>query len=53
MWLFLAIYFSIGSYYEYTNHINMVYMMYQIFIKYILSCMIIYYAVVWYYFKAR
>ena len=39
MWLFLAIY--------------MVYMMYQIFIKYILLCMIIYYAVVWYYFKAR
>ena len=53
MWLFLAIYFSIGSYYEYTNHINMVYMMYQLFIKYILLCMIIYYAVVWYYFKAR
>ena len=48
-----AIYFSIGSYYEYTNRINMVYMMYQIFIKYILLCMIIYYAVVWYYFKAR
>ena len=30
MWLFLGGYFSVGAYYEYTNNIDMLYIMYRI-----------------------
>lgn len=53
MWLFLGIYFSIGTYYQQSNNIRMVYTMYHIFIRYILLVMIIYYSIIWYYFKVK
>ena len=53
MWLFLGGYFSVGAYYEYTNNIDMLYIMYHIFMRYILLSMIIYYSIIWYYFKVK
>ncbi len=53
MWLFLGIYFSIGTYFLHSNNINMVYTIYHIFIRYILLIMIIYYSIIWYYFKVK
>ena len=53
MWLLLGGYFSVGAYYEYTNNIDMLYIMYHIFMRYILLSMIIYYSIIWYYFKVK
>lgn len=52
MWLFLGVYFTVGSYYAYVND-DVVYVIYQIFIKYILLIMIIYYSIIWYCFKGK
>ena len=53
MWLFLAVYFSVGSYYAYIDDISRVYILYQIFMRYILLIMIIYYSIIWYCFKIK
>lgn len=51
MWLFLAGYFSVGTYFEFLNNTHMVYTMYHIFIRYIFLSMIIYYSIIWFFLK--
>ena len=53
MWFIVGIYFSVGAYFEYVGNIHNVNIMINIFIKYIVICMVIYYLGIYYLFSRK
>lgn len=53
MWFIVGIYFLVASYFEYTGNINNVNIMINIFIRYIVLCMVVYYLIIYYLFSQK
>lgn len=53
MWLIVGIYFLFAAYFEYNGNMDYVNIMVNIFIKYMIICMVIYYLVIYYSFSQK